>query len=489
MDEQHDPDAETDEGRRRFLLTTATAAAGLAVGCGGGSVDPGDAAVDVTPADATPPDTSPPMDSAPPVDAGPLDDPTELPASASFGLGVASGDVTETTAILWTRYDGDLPLELAVWEMDADVYLRETYAEMATVETGGYVHVDASGFTGGARYRYAFFELLEDDVRGARSPVGRFRAAFAVDATEPLLLGAVSCTNNGRDFATIERAGERDDLDVFLLVGDTTYNDGAETRTEYQQKWGENLGTPGYLALRERVSVLAAWDDHEVVNNWDPESTSPGQIVSAREAMFDSLPLRPDPVAPERLWKRMRWGLTADIFVLDSRGERLPSTRRTDDAIYLSREQMDWFKAELEASPAVFKIILNTVPITEYPLVFDVAIADRWEGYASQREEILSFIDDGGITGVFWVSGDFHFCSAQRVSTSGAGSSATEVLVGPGAQTANPAHFALLGGQFDFTSGKNCYSTLALDPTTGEVTVSWIDGDGDAFEERVYSLV
>lgn len=488
MDEQNDPSEETDDGRRRFLLTTATAAAGLAVGCGGGGLAPGDAAVDVATADSAPEDGAPPMDAAPPEDAGPLEDPTELPVSASFGLGIASGDVTPRAAILWTRYDGDRPLELAVWEMDGDVYLRETFASVATAEAGGFVHVDVAGLTGGARYRYAFFELLDGDVRGARSPVGRFRAALAPDAMEPLLFGAVSCTNNGRDFATIERVAERDDLDVFLLVGDTTYNDGAETRTEYRAKWAENLATPGYLGLRENMSVLAAWDDHEVANNWDPESTSPGQIVSAREAMFDCLPLRPDAVAPERLWKRMSWGQTADIFVLDSRGERLPSTRRTDDAIYLSREQMDWFKAELEASTAMFKIVLNTVPITEYPLVFDVAIADRWEGYASQREEILSFIDDSAITGVFWVSGDFHFCSAQRVSSSGAGSEATEVLVGPGAQSANPAHFVLFGSRFDFTSSKNCYSTLALDPATGAVTVRWIDGSGDVFEERSYTI-
>ena len=53
--------------------------------------------------------------------------------------------------------------------------------------------------------------------------------------------------------------------------------------------------------------------------------------------------------APERIWRKVPFGKTADVFVLDTRGERKPSTRGSANPVYVSREQMDWLKRELRA--------------------------------------------------------------------------------------------------------------------------------------------
>ena len=74
--------------------------------------------------------------------------------------------------------------------------------------------------------------------------------------------------------------------------------------------------------------------------------------------------------APDRIWRSFRWGHSAEVFVLDCRGERRPSTRSvnpTRESVYISRAQMDWLKAGLRASPAVFKFIVNSVPIYGRP--------------------------------------------------------------------------------------------------------------------------
>jgi len=185
----------------------------------------------------------------------------------------------------------------------------------------------------------------------------------------------------------------------------------------------------------------------------------------------------------------MRWGRTAEIFVLDSRRERRPSTRTTPAAEYLSRAQMDWLKAALTASDAVFKIIMNSVPIADFPGAFDFAQNDRWEGYAAQRTEILRHIDDGAISGVLWVAGDFHLASAQRVSNSGPGMTQTEILAGPGAQNGNILARFLGGDQFDFATSDNNYTVIELDPSTGVARVWWIDGGGSTLETIEYLLV
>ncbi|MBX3248267.1 MAG: hypothetical protein KF901_13895 [Myxococcales bacterium] len=56
-----------------------------------------------------------------------------------------------------------------------------------------------------------------------------------------------------------------------------------------------------------------------------------------------------------------------------------------------------------------------------------------------------------------------------------------EVLVGPAAQISNPLFTNCRPPQFSFSSGRNNYTELAFDPTSGEITLRWIDGDGVAF--------
>jgi phosphodiesterase/alkaline phosphatase D-like protein len=509
--------------RRAFIGGAAAVVAGVAVGCSGDDDGPrpDDAGGDA----ATPGDGSMPMDAGTPgedaaarvdggrprdggrateggmtadaavdPDAGPVDGGTgaagleAIPeATSGFALGVASGDVTTSAAILWTRYEGAATLRAVVWEMRGDVYEREIADLAASPADGGFTHVEVTALTAGARYRYAFVET-SGAARTVRSPIGRFRAAIADDAEEPLLLGAVSCVSNTRDQSTLDRAGERDDLDFFLFLGDTTYNDGARTLAEYRAKWAENLAKPGSRGVRGRTSLLATWDDHEVDNDWNPESFPAATRANATQTFFESLPLRRDAAAADRIWKRMRWGRTLEVFVLDCRGERRPSTAATPGALYVSRAQMDWLKAGLTESTAVFKLIVNSVPITDFPGFFDLATGDRWEGYAAQRTEILSHIDSTGITGVLWVAGDFHLASAGRVATSGAGARQVEVLVGPGAQSPNPLYTSLRAPQFDWASGTNNYSTIALDPDRREVTVTWIDGSGGAIHDETYAL-
>ncbi|MCB9598321.1 MAG: alkaline phosphatase D family protein [Sandaracinaceae bacterium] len=157
---------------------------------------------------------------------------------------------------------------------------------------------------------------------------------------------------------------------MFLMLGDTTYNDGATSVADYRAKWDESLASAGWRAVRQATSVLATWDDHEVDNNFDPSPTT--RRTRARRSSKPAAPARRDRSGPHLEADAL--GLTAGIFVLDCRGERLPSTRGDTD-VYLSRAQMDWLKAGLRDSPCVFKLIMNSVPISDFPFPSE---PDRW---------------------------------------------------------------------------------------------------------------
>jgi alkaline phosphatase D len=409
-------------------------------------------------------------------------------AMSTFPLGVASGDVG-AQAVLWTQYRGISELMLAVWEVRAD----ESYGDLMIwqrVRPGGegFTHVDVAGLSPGTPHVFAFVEAVDLEAK-TRSALGRFRTAPALEALAPLRFGASSCTQFGFPMETIARAGARSDLELYLLLGDTMYSSSTRTLDGFRLRWARNLGNSAYRDLRQSTSVLATWDDHEVANNWDPETIEESIVSLASRTFFESLPIRRDARAPDRIYRSTRWGRTAEIFVLDSRSERRPSTRLRGDAQYLSRAQMDWLKSGMAASPCVFKVIMNSVPITNFPSVFDVAASDRWEGYWEARQELLSFIDGERIGGVLWLSGDFHFASAGRVSPSGPGSQAIEILVGPGAQEPNPLWAALVDDpQFDFASGANNYGVFDLDPASRVAKVTYLDENDVALATRSYTL-
>ena len=412
-----------------------------------------------------------------------IEPPESIPEAANYKLGVSAGDLADTRGVLWTHYAGTAPLAAFVWRVEGDSYLEQHGPLPATPGDGSFVHVAIEGLVPGARYRYAFVEL-DGERRVARSAIGKFRAPIADTASEVLTFGAVACTDEGRPISVLARAAERSDLDAFIFVGDNAYCDGANTIGEYREKYLAHFGRADHLAVRASTGMYITWDDHEVVNDFNPETIAEGKLAAAFQAFFEHAPLVK--THGRRIWRSARWGRTAEIFVLDCRSERKPSTILGSNEQYISPEQMTWLKAGLAASPAVFKIIVNSVPITNMPNVWDAYPTDRWEAYGAQRTEILSFIDQSQIGGVIWLAGDFHLAFISKVSTSGPGANQREVLAGPGGQGSNPLLSSLFAPQFSYKTGTNNYTTLKLDPVGRSVTVGYHDASGTMFHSESF---
>ena len=485
--------AEKQSTRRKFLQHTSISAAGVLVGCGStekikgrdatppsvdaGFIDPGH---DASSNDSS---TRPVPDSSSVVE---VFDPLSIAISTSFPFAVAAGDMTSTSCVFWTTYTGSQRVEFIVWEQQDTNEVSIFHREAAALDEQGVAHIDVSGFISGQTYSYGFFELSEDENREARSSIGNVRMAPAEDFRGSITLGAVSCTLNGLPFHTLEQAALHSELDAFLYLGDNVYCDGSTTRRDFRRKWAENLSTEGYRSLRAAFGMYATWDDHEVQDNWNPETGSAQVLDNAVETFFEHSPLRRFSEDPTRIWRSSRWGQTLELFVLDGRTERRPSTRHGNEAEYLSREQLEWLKDGLASSNAVFKVVLNSVGISDFPALFFLD-EDRWEGYAAQREELLSFIDEENIRGVLWVAGDFHYTSLGRVGSNdqALGWKQWEVLVGPGSQYPNPLYTTCVGPQYRFSSGTNNVTLMRFEPEEEQVHFQWLDGDGNLFRTEI----
>jgi phosphodiesterase/alkaline phosphatase D-like protein len=148
---------------------------------------------------------------------------------------------------------------------------------------------------------------------------------------------------------------------------------------------------------------------------------------------------------------------------------------------------MEWLKSGLESSTARFKIIFNSVPITDfYDLLGDVESIDRWQGFPEQRSEILSHIEESNINGVLWVSGDFHFGLISQVSPLGqSGDSMLEVLVGPSGSFLNiMGELLVTTDQYQQRIAAWCHTRFECNPATGEILIQYILDDGTIGMER-----
>ena len=434
---------------------------------------------DVTaPSDASPEDVGDPPDAGPPPEL--FDPATVQEVVDAFPMGVQAADATPDGALLWTQltYPAE-GVRVVVFGAD-DVILADL---PATPADGGFTEVEVAGLEPWTDYRYAF---IADEPVGAsepvRSEIGRFRTAPAPDAQPALVFGATSCNDAGFMSPTPLNHAATAELDLFLMAGDTVYADDSDAVADYRAVWEYAYLDPPMRAVHRSTSFLYTWDDHEIDNNWDPETFSPATIAAGTQAFFEHAPMRRPAEDPTRIWRSYRWGLTAEFFVVDARGERKPSTMDTDAAQYLSPDQMAWLRAGLLASEATFKIILHGVAFTDMPWQYPAA-GDRWEGYDAQRAQLIDTLEE--VDGVLFISGDFHFGSVQTIEPPGnLLDYIPEVLVGPAAQFGNPGMLLLsFNDQFPYLTLTNNYTRFTADPMADppEVTVEFVAGDGDVF--------
>jgi phosphodiesterase/alkaline phosphatase D-like protein len=423
---------------------------------------------------------------------------------AVFPLGVQAGSsravVEGATAVLWTVVDGARPdLRLRVWR-DSDradeVVLVKDLPVGQDADADGVVKVVVDGLAPSTAYRYGFFtgDANPGGQRfAARSVLGQLRTAYAVDWVWPVTLGATTCTNQQHaPFRALERLAEQS-LDVFVHLGDMVYADGSVTRDDYRAHWRRTLADPGFRALLPRAGGLYVWDDHEFDNNLDPERTAPEKIANARDEFFAHLPMQPN--ASGGLWQSWRWGRSVELFALDCRTERRPSTRETAQPVYLGDAQLAWLKQALKDSPCHFKVLLNSVPMTRMPSLW-AASSDRWQGYEVQRAELLRFLQDNAIDNVWFLAGDFHVGFVSRVEATGFGRNVFEVAAGPGGNLGNPLAFLATqpeyaeevfpSSQFFYGRGQLAATTLTFDPRNDVVRVRFFGTDGTVlFDEDI----
>ncbi|WP_369217050.1 alkaline phosphatase D family protein, partial [Streptomyces flavofungini] len=301
--------------------------------------------------------------------------------------------------------------------------------------------------------------------RPAAVPGGGRRA----DAAAPgVRFGVVSCANwESGHFSAYRHLAARADLDAVLHLGDYIYEyrsgeyPSAEnvvrqhepkheiiTLADYRTRHGVHKTDPDALAMHAAHPVIAMWDDHEFADNaWSgggvnhsPETEGPWarRMAAAKQAYFEWMPVRPS--TEGTVYRRVRYGRLADLHLLDLRSFRSEQagtgSGKVDDPerTITGRAQLDWLKAGLASSDAVWKLVGTSVMIS--PVAFGalpahllqplaellglpkegIAVnADQWDGYTDDRKELIAHLRDNGIRDTVFLTGDIHMAWANNV--------------------------------------------------------------------------
>ena len=169
------------------------------------------------------------------------------------------------------------------------------------------------------------------------------------------------------------------------------------------------------------------------------------------------------------------------------RGSELDTLYRAascDERSCFAHEQLQWLIDGLRTSEAVFKCVVNSVPIARFEGLFEAASVDRWQGYPAQRQRLLEAIRD--VRNVWFLSGDFHLGCVAHVERSGPDQRLIEVLMGPGGQLPNPIASLLDPPQYEFATSESNWVRFEADGRAQTMGVRFLNEEGRAIFERTY---
>jgi phosphodiesterase/alkaline phosphatase D-like protein len=402
--------------------------------------------------------------------------PTAGPAPLGFPYGVAAGEMTSTSARLWTRAPSAGAVLLTVALADNTRARARTFVVRATDQNDRTVKRTVRGLRPGTEYRYRFSQ------GGLASPIGHVRTAPAADDSTTVrfaITGDADATPraNGRPgfngyetYGSMARA--RNDFDVNF--GDTIYSDsevaGAPAARTVRQKWAKyrlGLALAPLRRLKASAGVYSGWDDHEFVNDYSRAEHGAAIYRAGVKAFLDYTPASYGRRTGD--YRTFRWGRNLQLFVLDGRSFRsAKATRACDgdiaptapptvrqafatlspalakpvpqsclDAIaspertLLGAAQLADFTKAIRSSTATFKVVVNPEPLLQlYALPYD-----RWEGYAAERARVLDVLRSVKNVVVLTTDTHAHLIGEVRTDTFAAGgpvgTGIWEVVTGP----------------------------------------------------------
>jgi alkaline phosphatase D len=301
------------------------------------------------------------------------------------------GEVSETSARVWAQARDGSPLTLTVYRADGSTMKR---VASPAWEEWCCVVFTVEDLSPGEAYEYAV------EGSGQATPRYRLRTAPPRDARR-LRVTFGSCFDDYRRDLPIFDAIRREESDIFLMLGDNCYFLQPDWQSEHTMMLAQlrNRNNPAIRRLLPEVPVLGIWDDHDFGPN-DSDGRFPGKDSALRVFKRMWAQRAYGTVETVGIFSAVRVGPVA-LFLLDGRYHRVENRE------ILGRGQLQWLLDRLAESDAPIKLIVSGSQVLP-----EATVPKGWECWRKdapgELEALLSGIEQRGIEGVLFVSGDVH---------------------------------------------------------------------------------
>ena len=347
----------------------------------------------------------------------------------AFLDGVASGEPGPNAVTVWSRIETERPRSGARLIVAKDSGMNRVVAN-TVVPTGRGINGTLKARVGGLKPGREYYYVWEsgDDV----SQIGRTRTRPKDSSAAPIRIAASSCQHYASGFYSAHAHAAREDLDLYLFLGDYVYERGrsdsayrprqdpidAVDLATYRAKYRLYRSDAGLRELHRQHPVLHIWDDHEVENNYSDNNPAPSplQRIAGYRAAAEWIPRLVMPHDRHRIYRKLSFGSQVDVFLLDERQYRTGSNDGQPRRL-LGDRQTAWLIEELQRSTATWKLMANQLTIAPVRETDPDSEADDWDGYAEERARLLGILESSGIDNVVFATGDAHVFMASLLGS------------------------------------------------------------------------
>ena len=351
----------------------------------------------------------------------------------TFEHGVASGDPTESSVILWTRvsrtnfrdiHDDEQLSGIAdanvSWRVATDESFTNVVNSGSTTvgsETDFTLKVDAQNLQSNTKYFYQF------TVGPNSSVVGKTKT-LPSGTVDRVKLAVVSCSNYASGYFNVyKEIAQMGDLDAIIHLGDYIYEYadsgyGSLRKLEpthelinladYRMRHALHKKDSNSQQMHASLPMIAVWDDHEVANDtWisgaeNHDATTEGNFAarkaSAIKAYFEWMPIRPvTPGVDSRVYRQFKFGDLVNLLMLDTRqagrdqqlsyasfltadgsfdAEKFQTELASTTQTMLGAEQKTWLKESLSSSIETWQVLGSQVLMMKNNLPSAVLLPD-----------------------------------------------------------------------------------------------------------------
>ena len=385
-------------------------------------------------------------------------------AHAPFYWGVASGDPSDSSVIIWTK---STSANVVVWQVSSDS------AFSAITQTGNIFPDSSHDFTiqlkvnslaPDTRYYFRFIDYLgRYSMRGRTHTMPR-------GPVSKVGLAVFSCSSVYSGYFNAYRAASTyDSLLAFVHLGDFIYDfidpqervripASAPVNPTNLNAWRDIYKMyyldPDLRKARAEFPFIQIWDNHDVTNN----SSRSAAVQAFREYVPVDWPPQTDTF---RIYRKKNIGNLADIFMID---DWLYKTDTFSDGStnMLGSRQEAWLFTGLNNSTATWKIMgvsktmcgwytkgFDPFVLALVPNDGDVFNGEAWDGFPTSRYRLLNHIRTQRIQNIMTLSGDMHYSLKAELSETPTDTNTYDRRTGNGSVGVEFAPTSVSRGNFD----------------------------------------